>query len=172
MNYFQTALDDISRWARDNNMLINASKTKILHLSLSDPKYIPTFTMDGHTLEVSSNAKLLGITVDQRITFSDHIDDICDRLAGRRYGIRELKRLGLNAQGLRLYYTANIRSVLTYTCPMWGSIITKRPLEKVIQVERQAMKVMNSHKCTMEMPYVIISCQTSQIVRLYSLSIT
>ena len=40
--------------------------------------------------------------------------------------MRELKRLDLNAEGLKPYYTAYIRSVLTYA------------------FKRQALKIMNS----------------------------
>ena len=58
--------------------------------------------------------------------------------------MRELKGLGLNAEGLKLYYTANIRSVLTYACPVWGSLITDKDQEIFKQVERRALKIMNS----------------------------
>ena len=47
-------------------------------------------------------------------------------------------------RGLKLYYTANIRSVLTYACPVWGSLITDKDQEIFKRVERQALKIMNS----------------------------
>ena len=131
----QDVLNHITDWASENNMLVNASKTKILHLTLSEPKYIPQFYMDGHLLASSTTAKLLGVTIDSRLTFSHHItvirhqiliniDNMCNSLASRLYAMRELKRLGLNSSGLLLYYTANIRSLLAYACPVWGTIIS------------------------------------------------
>ena len=37
-----------------------------------------------------------------------------------------------------------IRSVLTYACPVWGSLITDKDQEIFKRVERQALKIMNS----------------------------
>ena len=141
---FQYALNSISDWALNNNMLINAEKTQIVHLSLSQPKYIPSFTMNGKQLQSTSNAKLLGVTIDTKLSFSKHVQETCEGLAGRMYGMRELKRLGLNSQGLTLYYTANIRSVLTYACPVWGSLITDKDKETIRRIEGKAMRIVNS----------------------------
>ena len=74
---------------------------------------------------------------------SEHIKDTYSRLGGRIYGMRELKRLGLHAEGLKLY-TANIRSVFTYACPVWGALITDKDQEFLKRVERQSLKIMNS----------------------------
>ena len=82
--------------------------------------------MNTQILETSESAKLLSVTIDTKLNFSEHIKDSYSRLGGQIYGMRELKRLGLNAEGLKLYYTAYIRSVLTYAC------------------KRQALKIMNS----------------------------
>ena len=101
--------------------------------------------MNSQILETSESAKLLGVTIDTKLNFSEHIKDTYSRLGGRIYGMRELKRLGLNAEGLKLYYTANIRSVLTYACPVWGSLITDKDQEIFKRVERQALKIMNSN---------------------------
>jgi hypothetical protein len=139
----QDELNHITDWATENNMLVNASKTKILHLTLSEPKYNPQFYMDGHLLASSTTAKLLGVTIDSRLTFSHHIDNMCNSLASRLYAMRELKRLGLNSSGLLLYYTANIRSLLTYACPVWGTIISDHHQQRITQIERRALKIVN-----------------------------
>ena len=100
---YQQALDDISKWAADNNMTINAKKSKLLHTSLSKPHYTPDFMLDGKKLEVCQTAKLLGVTFDSKLTFSEHVDDVCSRLASKIYGMRVLKCLGMNSTGLKLF---------------------------------------------------------------------
>ena len=85
--------------------------------------------MNSQVLETSESAKLLGVTIETKLDFSEHIKDTYSRLGGQIYGIRELKQLGLNAEGLKLHYTANIRSFLTYACPVWGSLITDKDHE-------------------------------------------
>ena len=81
---FQLALDQIAEWAVDNNnMLVNASKTKLMHISLFEPKYVPSFTMNSQILKTSESAKLLGVTIDTKLSFSEHIKDTYSRLGGR-----------------------------------------------------------------------------------------
>ena len=153
---YQQALDDISKWAADNNMTINAKKSKLLHISLSKPHYTPDFMLDGKKLEVCQTAKLLGVTFDSKLTFSEHVDDVCSRLASKIYGMRVLKRLGMNSKGLKTYYVSNIRSVLTYASQAWASIISDQNMIRLTQIEKTAMKVINS-----DIPYneVLAECE-------------
>ena len=138
---FQVSLDEVSQWAQDNNMLINAKKTQLIQFTLSEPKYVDHFRMNGQPITSVESAKLLGVTIDRRLTFGEHIDKVCSNMDSRLYGMRALKRLGLNRKGLITYYTANIRSALTYACPVWSSLISDNLMDKVVQVERKALKV-------------------------------
>ena len=59
--------------------------------------------------------------------------------------MRELKQPGLNSQGLTLYYTTNIRSVLTFVASLvWGSLITNNDKETIHRAESKAMMIINS----------------------------
>ena len=100
--------------------------------------------LDGKKLEVCQTAKLLGVTFDSKLTFSEHVDDVCSRLASKIYGMRVLKRLGMNSKGLKTYYVSNIRSVLTYASQAWASIISDQNMIKLTQIEKTAMKMINS----------------------------
>ena len=59
----------------------------------------------------------------------------------RLYGMRSLKRLGLNKTGLVRYYTTNIRTALTYACQAWTPLLSDILTNKIIQVERKALRV-------------------------------
>ena len=139
----QTSLDSISDWASKNNMLINTGNTNMLNLTLSWPKYTTTLEMNNRSIESCNSAKLLGVMVDGRLNFSQHVDMICSKMGSRLYGMRSLRRLGLNSAGLLKYYTANIRSALTYACPAWSPLITKAKMKQIIQIERRALKIAN-----------------------------
>ena len=126
--------------------LYPTTATKMFDGCLKPSNFVPgspQFYMNGHLLESSTTAKLLGVTIDSRLTFSHHIDNMCNSLASRLYAMRELKRLGLNSSGLLLYYTANIRSLVTYACPVWGTIISDHHQHRITQIERRALKIMN-----------------------------
>ena len=58
--------------------------------------------------------------------------------------MRVLKCLGMNSTGLKTYYVSNIGSVLTYASQAWASIISNQKMIKLTQIEKTAMKMMNS----------------------------
>ena len=91
-----------------------------------------------------NTAKLLGVTLDKNLTFSDHVDDVCSCLASKLYGMRVLKRLGMNSEGFKTYNTANIRSVLTYASPAWASLISDNNMTQLIQIEKSAKKIIDA----------------------------
>ena len=138
---FQTSLDNISSWAETNNMIINAQKTQQIQVTLSEPKYETVLQMNGVIVNTTDTVKLLGITIDQRLTFSEHVDNLCEAMETRLYGMRSLKRLGLNKTGLVRYYTTNIRTALTYACQAWTPLLSDILTNKIIQVERKALRV-------------------------------
>ena len=65
----------------------------------------------------------------------------CHTTCPRLYGMRSLKRLGLNKTGLVRYYTTNIRTALTYACQAWTPLLSDILTNKIIQVERKALRV-------------------------------
>ena len=58
--------------------------------------------------------------------------------------MRVLNCLGMNSTGLETYYVSNIGSVLTYASQAWASIISDQKMIKLTQIEKTAMKMMNS----------------------------
>ena len=62
----------------------------------------------------SEETKFLGIIVENKLSFSSHVDHIISKCNSRLFLVRQLKVLGLNAAGLKTFYTSNIRSLLLY----------------------------------------------------------
>ena len=58
----------------------------------------------------------------------------------------------MNPSGLLDFYRANIRSILTYTCPAWYTMLTKLNQQQLIKIERSALRIINYdlsyEKCT------------------------
>ena len=63
---FQAALNTVEEWASNNNMLINADKTQLINISLTEPDLTDSYVMKQQTINECDSAKLLGITMDSR----------------------------------------------------------------------------------------------------------
>ena len=122
---------------------LNASKTQFINLSLSEPRQPETYSMKNVTIKECDTVKLLGVTIDKRLTFSKHVNDVTESLASRLYAMRQLKRLGLKSSGLKLFYLSNIRSRLTYACQAWSGLMNDNSMTQIIRVEKAAMRIVN-----------------------------
>ena len=91
----------------------------------------------GETIELSNEVKLLGITLDSKLTFNTHIDNITKKCIGTLFQCKRAigPTWGLSPKVCHWIYTAIIRPTLAYCSIVWiraveNKINTKR-LEKV-----------------------------------------
>ena len=93
-------VNKIERWTRDNNLILNASKTQELVflnpnvknqtiLELSDRK----LTINNVSICPSDSVKYLGLTIDSKFRFSEHIDNVYKKcFSVSHYAIKLLRR--------------------------------------------------------------------------------
>ena len=84
-NNLQIALDRLNTWCKCNGMLLNASKTKIMLVTTNQKrqrldKEILDLKFNEESLSMISNDKILGVFVDQNLTWSDHIRHLSKKI--------------------------------------------------------------------------------------------
>ena len=87
-------LSNIAKWFRDNNLTLNASKTKFM--LFGTPQNIKKFQnisliYDGDDIEKVDHFKYLGIIFDSHMTWSQHVDLIASNVSKRCGVIRRVK---------------------------------------------------------------------------------
>ena len=65
------------------------------------------------------SAKLLGLTISNNLTWNEYISDVIKKVSKRLYFLVQLKRSRVPRQDMSTFYTACIRSVLTYAVPVF-----------------------------------------------------
>ena len=131
----QLCADYAVSWSSSNGMMLNATKTKVLRLSLKTCyNNLPTPMLGDTTLECVETGKFLGVTLDNHLLFKDHINETTSKAAKRLFCLLKLKQLGVSVTKLKLFYLAHIRSVLSYAAPAFYhtlSMTSKGQLEKI-----------------------------------------
>ena len=91
-----TSVKACEEWSRDNNMKLNASKTKEMRVnfSFSSPSY-PPIVIDNQTVSIVKHAKLLGVIVSNDLKWNLHANAICKKASKRLYALRLLRRNAL-----------------------------------------------------------------------------
>jgi hypothetical protein len=134
----QQYMDLALSWSNDNGMELNKAKTMAIPLGTGNTG---TLTIDDQQISSSNHTKLLGIVLDSKLDFKEHISSVISKCNTRMYQMRKLKQLGLNTDGLLKFYISNIRSILVYACPAWYTLVSKTDFSRLDRVQRKATKI-------------------------------
>ena len=80
-----------TQWFRDNSMIVNPEKFQAIIIDRKNPKNnSQKLTIDEKVITSSENVTLLGLEVDSKLNFDEHISKLCNKSAGR---LNELCRI-------------------------------------------------------------------------------
>ena len=136
-------VSSIEHWCTENAMTINTSKTKLMKISsrkkTSQCSNSLNLQINGKIIENVQHTKLLGITIDQNLTWEKHIQLLCSRISSKLSLLQRLKRY-LPYHIRILFYNAYVLPILDYCCSVWGSA-TKGSLECILKLQKRAARI-------------------------------
>ena len=143
----QKSINTIEKWCHEKGLNISALKTKIVMFTYKR-KWTPPriITVGGIQINPEESAKLLGVTLDSKLTFNQHIDNITQKATMALMQCRRAIRpsWGLSPQVCKWIYTVVIRPILTYACPVWiNALNTQRNTNKLEKVHRLALNTIS-----------------------------
>ena len=114
----QDDINNIADWTSNNKMVLNAPKTKSLlvtgkRLEKKAPDTNLKLSCNGSEIEQITSQKLLGVKLDNHLSFTEHIDDICKKVSQRIAVLKKIKRNLPLAEG-KLYFNALIKPIMLY----------------------------------------------------------
>jgi hypothetical protein len=121
MSFMQPEIDDLNKWSKDNYMNINISKTKEMLIGHMEQAMPPALRLNDNEIERVHVYKLLGLHINNSLTWNDHVMSICTKTAKRLHFLKLLKRAAMSTDDLLHYYESVIRPVAEYACVVWHS---------------------------------------------------
>lgn len=143
-NDINNTLNKIINWLNDNNLIINLNKTKVMHFHQRLEKPLVNVAYDNYKIEEVSTAKFLGITVDDKLTWKPHLEEICKRLSKSTYLLSQLSKK-VNTDTLLTAYHGLVASVLRYGVIFWGQSTNR---ELVFRMQKRCLRCMCGLKTT------------------------
>ena len=139
----QDGLDRLSKYAEENQMMINQSKTNvILFNSRKHDDFMPELTLASQDyLEVVEEIKLLGLVIRSDLSWSSNTDNMCKKAYTRMWILRRLKNIGADKDELLDVYRQQIMSVLEFAAPVWTPGITQHQIHQIERVQKTALFV-------------------------------
>ena len=115
----QVILKQLERWCKNWRLAVNGDKTSIIYLNTEYP-HAPTFF--GEACKVTRSTKILGLIVDDKLNFNEHLQQVEGKVAkqlnifkkfcGSNWGLRQ-------ATLIKLYKTLVLPRLL-YAAPVWA----------------------------------------------------
>ena len=143
----QVDLDKLGSWCNDNDMLPKPEKCHIMHISfLKNQPEFPKFTLNGEEINTADNMKLLGVTIQNNLSWDIQTNHMISRASKRMYMLYVLKRFRASVADLTAVYQMYIRPVLEYASPLWHSSITKHQIDHIELIQKRACRIiLGSH---------------------------
>ena len=101
----------------------------------------PVVSVCDTPLQTAQSAKLLGVTIDNKLTWKEHVTQLIRSATYKLYLLRRLKSLGTPERELASVYTTFILPKLTYASPAWSSSLNLTQHRQLEQVQKRACKI-------------------------------
>lgn len=124
-------------WQKESKLQYNTAKTEAMFVDANKKIRKPVINLSGHRPEVKDSLKYLGVIVDCRMNYIEHIKECRKKsgeLATKLYGITR-RKWGNNKDILKTIYKRAIKPAIIYGHQVWGHRIqdsrTIRHLEAI-----------------------------------------
>ena len=139
-NYF-SEINRIAQQCTDLDLLLNASKTKeMLFSTRRDKPASEPLILNGTEISFCSSVKYLGVEVDDRLRFEDHIENIVTKANQRMYIVRNFLYLSTKPLACMLFKSF-VLSLLMYCLPILYTSLFSRSKKDIRDVVKRALRL-------------------------------
>ena len=106
-------LSEVGRWARETKMYMNMQETKALLVTGKRLRKRMGVKTDNAEIEQVANHKLLGMIIDEDLTYVVQVDKLCNKLSKRLSLLRHISPYLKKNQRIS-YFNAVIKPLMMY----------------------------------------------------------
>lgn len=121
------AVDEMREWCCRNKLILNVTKTKVLHFTKNNFRYVEP-----------AETKFLGVFVDGCLSWSGHVNYVVNRLNSAYYAILKLKNSMEPSDLLTVYYALAYPHI-SYNVVLWGHSL--RASARVLTAQERLLRL-------------------------------
>ena len=130
-------LEKFLTWTRANRLTLNVAKTNCMFISNRATDCPPIF-LDNVPLQFQSSVKFLGIMIDHKLNFRDHIKMIKNKLS-KNVGILYKVKSLVPPETLKSLYFSLLYPYLNYCIIVWGGTFATH-IQPVKVIQKRAIR--------------------------------
>ena len=129
----------LSEWFHENCMMLNPEKCH--YMSLGKDSEGDSLRFCGEVLEASQIETVLGIQIDNKLNFVNHINSLCSKASWRLGGLQRFSNL-LDAQKKNILFNSIIKSQFSY-CPLVWMFCSRRSNSLFNNIHERALRIVS-----------------------------
>jgi len=112
---------DINTWFNVNLLTLNFNKTQYLEFRTTNYYNVNAqIKYDQRCITNATEIKFLGLTIDDTLSWKQHIEQVINKMCSACYALRNIKHI-VPVDTLRVIYFTHIHSIISYGIIFWGS---------------------------------------------------
>uniref|UniRef100_A0A1B6IN72 Reverse transcriptase domain-containing protein n=1 Tax=Homalodisca liturata TaxID=320908 RepID=A0A1B6IN72_9HEMI len=123
------------KYCKDNDLVANTTKTKQICFWRSNAE-----TVGLENIVLEDKVKLLGMTIDRKLTWTPHVDNLCKTLSSGLYAMRRLKQVA-DINTARTAYFGLCEPHIRYGLIVWGGT-SHGNMERVLILQKRAIRIL------------------------------
>jgi len=179
-NYSNGELSKITAWSKSNKTKFNDEKSKVMLISRRKRKESRALNvyLNNKKLKQVTTLKYLGIIMDHKFTFKEHIAYVTERCAKLIHGLSRAAKVswGIKHEAMKTVYEGAILPLLLYGAPVWKDAMkfeyNKRKyikIQRLINIQTaRAFRTTSSEALYILTGITPIIIKTEEAVRLYN----
>ena len=111
----------ISNWLNNNRLVVNLNKTKLMMISPNRMTHLPVITFNDVELEWVNYNKYLGVYIDNKLNFNNHLKCVSSKLSKLNGIIYSISNFTPRNTLLNIYFSL-VYPVLIQSIIIWGGV--------------------------------------------------
>ena len=121
-------------------MKVNADKCHLLVTTIEERD----ISVEGEKIQNSKSEKLLRVTIDNKLSFTEHVHKICDKASQKRNALTRLSSF-MSLEKRRIIMIAFLHSQFAY-CPLILMFHNRTPNNKINRIHERALRIVYRDK--------------------------
>ena len=142
--YIQPYLHKVYDWTQHNNLIINPNKTTCTLFTPDPAEYDSNLglNINNKALPMALHPKVLGLTLDPKLTYNAHIQNIATHAQKPLQVIKALTSTtwGKQKETLVTTYKAVMRPTLEYASSIWSPMASPTSINKLQVMQNAALR--------------------------------
>ena len=147
----QYALKALHTWCRQNGMVLNIDKTKVLLITSRQKRYTLqdsclSLRYDEIDIKMTRSHKILGVQVDENLMWHNHFQLVSKKVSSHLWLLSKIRSY-LSVEHRLLFYNAYVKPHLEYCIVVWSNTPNYN-INRISKLQRRACKLILSHEYT------------------------